>query len=92
MRHSGKAYVGWDVHTNGIGSFWVMSSRATSARITVSTKHLDRYAQDFAERHNQRTLDQRAGMLSGHMATLHRSGGGMRSTTRSSADAEDASR
>ena len=24
MRHSGKAYVGREVHTNGIESFWVV--------------------------------------------------------------------
>ncbi len=62
VQHGVSEYVGGKVHTNGIESFWSMLKRAhTGTFHKLSPKHLDRYVQEFAGRHNLResdTLDQ----------------------------------
>ena len=67
VHHSAKEYVDGEVHTNGIESFWALLKRGYIGTYhKMSVKHLDRYVQEFAGRHNQRrldTLDQMAGML-----------------------------
>ena len=51
-------YVRGDVHTNGIESFWSMLKRAHKGTFhKMSPKHLDRYIQEFAGRHNLREQD-----------------------------------
>ena len=58
VKHSLKEYVKGDVHTNGIESLWSMLKRAHKGTFhKMSPKHLDRYVQEFAERHNIRELD-----------------------------------
>ena len=45
-------------HTNGIESFWSMLKRAHKGTFhKISPKHLDRYVQEFAGKHNIRELD-----------------------------------
>ena len=45
-------------HTNGMESFWSMLKRAhTGTFHKLSPKHLDRYVQEFAGKHNIRDLD-----------------------------------
>lgn len=62
VRHSTGEYVREQVHTNGIESFWSMLKRAHKGTFhKLSPKHLDRYVQEFAGKHNMResgTLDQ----------------------------------
>ncbi len=42
-------------HTNGIESFWSMLKRAHKGTFhKISPKHLNRYVQEFAEKHNIR--------------------------------------
>ena len=58
--HSRSEYVkpGTDVHTQGIESFWSMLKRAHKGTFHKwSPKHLFRYVQEFAGRHNVRPLD-----------------------------------
>ena len=55
VKHSLSEYVKGDVHTNGIESLWSLLKRAHTG--TLSPKHLDRYVQEFAGRHNLRALD-----------------------------------
>ena len=58
IKHSLKEYVKGDVHTNGIESLWSMLKRAHKGTFhKLSPKHLDRYVQEFAGRHNVRELD-----------------------------------
>ena len=58
VKHSLKEYVRGDVHTNGIESLWSMLKRAHKGTFhKLSPKHLDRYVQEFAGRHNARDLD-----------------------------------
>ena len=58
VRHSLQEYVKGDVHTNGIESLWSMLKRAHKGTFhKFSPKHLDRYVQEFAGRHNVRELD-----------------------------------
>jgi hypothetical protein len=56
-------------HTNGVESFWSMLKRAHMGTFhKLSPKHLDRYVQEFAGRHNirdQDTIDQLVSMASG---------------------------
>ncbi len=58
VKHSLREYVKGDVHTNGIESLWSLLKRAhTGTFHKLSPKHLDRYVQEFAGRHNLRALD-----------------------------------
>lgn len=58
VKHSLEEYVKGDVHTNGIESLWSMLKRAHKGTFhKLSPKHLDRYVQEFAGRHNVRELD-----------------------------------
>ena len=58
VKHSLSEYVKGDVHTNGIESLWSMLKRAHKGTFhKLSPKHLDRYIQEFAGRHNFRELD-----------------------------------
>ena len=58
VKHSLSEYVKDDVHTNGIESLWSMLKRAhTGTFHKLSPKHLDRYLQEFAARHNLRDED-----------------------------------
>ena len=71
IKHSLSEYVRGDVHTNGIESLWSMLKRAHKGTFhKLSPKHLDRYVQEFAGRHNLReqdTIDQ-MGMVAHSMA------------------------
>lgn len=63
VQHSMLEYVRGDVHTNGIESFWSMLKRAHKGRFhKLSPKHLNRYVQEFAAKHNIRELDTLAQM------------------------------
>ena len=58
VTHSLSEYVKGDVHTNGIESLWSMLKRAHKGTFhKISPKHLDRYIQEFAGRHNLRNED-----------------------------------
>ena len=58
IKHSLSEYVKGDVHTNGIESLWSMLKRAHKGTFhKLSPKHLDRYVQEFAGRHNVRKQD-----------------------------------
>ena len=58
VKHSVSEYVRGMAHTNGIESFWAMLERAHKGTFhKVSPKHLDRYVQEFAGKHNIRTSD-----------------------------------
>lgn len=58
VRHSVGEYVNGQVHTNGIESFWAMLKRGHMGTYhKMSEKHLQRYVQEFAGRHNIRDLD-----------------------------------
>lgn len=67
VRHSLQEYVKGDIHTNGIESLWSMLKRAHKGTFhKLSPKHLDRYVQEFAARHNireQDTLEQMAAVF-----------------------------
>ena len=69
VKHSAKEYVHGHAHTNGIESFWAMLKRGyVGTYHQMSTKHLDRYVNEFEGRHNQRPMDteiQMASMVSG---------------------------
>ena len=68
VNHSAGEYVSDMAHTNGIESFWSVLKRAHKGTFPkISPKHLDRYVQEFAGRHNVReadTFDQMAGVAS----------------------------
>ena len=58
VRHTVGEYVREQAHTNGIESFWSMLKRGYYGTYhKMSPKHLDRYVNEFAGRHNQRPLD-----------------------------------
>ena len=55
VKHSVGEYVKGMAHTNGIESFWSMLKRAHKGTFhKISPKHLDRYIQEFAGKHNLR--------------------------------------
>ena len=57
VSHSAGTYVIGDTHTNGIEAFWSMFKRGIVGTYhQISRKHLDRYACEFAGRHNIRDL------------------------------------
>ena len=58
VKHSLSEYVKGEVHTNGVESFWSMLKRGHYGTFhKFSPKHLDRYVQEFAGRHNLREQD-----------------------------------
>ena len=58
VKHSAKEYVDGLAHTNGIESLWSMLKRGVMGTYhQISSKHVDRYATEFAGRHNARPLD-----------------------------------
>jgi len=58
VNHSVKEYVNGMVHTNGIESFWAVLKRGYQGTYHyMSHKHLHRYVNEFAGRHNVRGLD-----------------------------------
>ena len=58
VHHSVKEYVNGQAHTNGIESFWAMLKRGyVGTYHRMSPKHLHRYVDEFAGRHNVRTAD-----------------------------------
>ena len=67
VKHSISEYVREQAHTNGIESFWAMLKRAHKGTFhKLSPKHLDRYVQEFAGKHNLRhsdTEDQMRGLV-----------------------------
>ena len=69
VNHSVSEYVRDMVSTNGMESFWAMLKRGHQGVYhKMSPKHLDRYCQEFAGRHNARdadTIDQMAGVVAG---------------------------
>ena len=65
VKHSVSEYVRGEVHTNGVESFWSMLKRAHKGTFhKLSPKHLDRYVQEFAGRHNIREQDTEAQLVS----------------------------
>ena len=58
VNHSVGEYVRGQAHTNGIESFWSMLKRGYIGTYHhMSQKHLERYVEEFAGRHNARDLD-----------------------------------
>ena len=56
--HSVGEYVRGQAHTNSIESFWALLKRGHSGVYhKISPKHLDRYVNEFAGRHNNRDAD-----------------------------------
>ena len=64
VNHSAGQYVeGW-AHTNGVESFWALFKRAYKGTYHVmSARHLQRYLDEFAGRHNMRPLDTELRMI-----------------------------
>ena len=69
VKHSVGEYVNGMIHTNGVESFWSMVKRGHMGTYHhMSPKHLHRYVNEFAGRHNDRpsdTIDQMAGIARG---------------------------
>ena len=69
MKHSVGEYVRDQAHTNGMESFWSMLKRAHKGTFhKISPKHLQRYVNEFAGRHNIRdkdTIDQMYSVVAG---------------------------
>ena len=58
VNHTVGEYVKGQAHTNGIESFWAVLKRAHKGTFhKLSPKHLQRYVDEFAGRHNIRDLD-----------------------------------
>ena len=72
VKHSISEYVNGMAHTNGIESFWALLKRGYHGTYHhMSEKHLQRYVNEFAGRHNDRerdTLDQMATIVRGMSA------------------------
>ena len=65
VKHSVGEYVRDQAHTNGLESFWSMLKRAhTGTFHKISPKHLNRYVQEFAGKHNMRNSGTLAQMRS----------------------------
>lgn len=63
VKHGAGEYVKGQAHTNGIESFWSMLKRAHKGTFhKLSPKHLNRYVQEFAAKHNMRESDTLAQM------------------------------
>ena len=69
VKHSVGEYVNGMIHTNGVESFWSMVKRGHMGTYHhFSPKHLHRYVNEFAGRHNDRpsdTVDQMAAIARG---------------------------
>ena len=69
VRHGVGEYVRGMVHVNGVESFWSLMRRGfTGSYHKISPKHLQRYVDEFAGRHNDReadTIDQMRGIVEG---------------------------
>ena len=69
VKHSVGEYVRDMAHTNGMESFWSMLKRAhTGTFHKMSPKHLNRYVNEFAGKHNIRdkdTIDQMRHLVAG---------------------------
>ena len=69
VSHGTGEYVRDQAHINGMESFWSMLKRAHKGVYhKLSAKHLQRYVQEFAGRHNVResdTIDQMAAVVAG---------------------------
>ena len=69
VRHSVGEYVDGQAHTNGVESFWAMLKRGYHGTYHhLSPKHLQRYVDEFAGRHNIRnsdTIDQMNSIVAG---------------------------
>ena len=69
VKHSVSEYVNGMAHTNGIESFWSLMKRGYHGTYHhMSEKHLQRYVNEFAGRHNDRpsgTVDQMAHIVQG---------------------------
>ena len=69
VKHSVGEYVKGLAHTNGVESFWALMKRGIHGTYhQMSVKHLGRYVDEFAGRHNQReadTMDQMGAMVRG---------------------------
>ena len=64
VKHSAGEYVRGQIHTNGVESFWSMLKRAHKGTFhKISPKHLQRYVNEFAGRHNIRELGTMAQMM-----------------------------
>ena len=60
VKHSAREYVHGQAHTNGIESHWAMLKRGyVGTYHHMSAKHLHRYVNEFAGRHNDRPSDTR---------------------------------
>ena len=58
VKHSVSEYVRDQAHTNGIESFWASLKRGYHGTFHhISPKHLHRYVNEFATRHNMRSQD-----------------------------------
>jgi hypothetical protein len=58
VKHKSGEWVRGDVHTNGIESFWSLFKRGFHGTYhRMSPKHLHRYINEFAGRHNIRDRD-----------------------------------
>jgi len=63
VKHSVGEYVRGQAHTNGVESFWSLLKRAHKGTFhKISPKHLNRYVQEFAGKHNLRSCDTLAQM------------------------------
>ena len=63
VKHSVSEYVRDQAHTNGIESFWATLKRGYHGTFHhISPKHLHRYVNEFATRHNMRENDTQAMM------------------------------
>ena len=63
VNHSAGEYVRGMAHTNGIESFWALLKRAHKGTFhKISPKHLHRYINEFAGKHNVRERDTAAQM------------------------------
>ena len=71
VNHSVGEYVRGLAHTQGIDSFWAALKRAHKGTFhKISPKHLDRYVQEFAGKHNIREADTLAQMVGTARAML----------------------
>ncbi len=69
VRHTVGEYVDGKIHINSTESFWLMLKRAQKGTYyKLSKKHLNRYVDEFAGRHNIRekdTIDQMRKVVTG---------------------------